>query len=193
MGDAVAGIVRAYSRADRGRIRRVSVLCVCVTWRRRNIEWEPGRRIVADYHLAQLNIAKMRAPLDSRIMADFVADLDRINALAEGSPGFVWRLQTDDGNATAIRPFGEDFIVNISLWRDIESLQNFVYRTAHTEVMRRRKEWFERMSDAYAVLWWVKAGELPDEEIARKKLELIRKRGPGAEVFTFKQPQPPPS
>lgn len=100
---------------------------------------------MATYQLAQLNIALMTAPIDSPVMADFVANLDRINALAERSPGYVWRLQTDDGNATALRPFGEEYLVNLSVWRDIESLQDYVYRSAHTEILRRRKEWFTRM------------------------------------------------
>src|SRR5215471_18998072 len=110
---------------------------------------------MSTYELAQLNVARMKEPLESPTMADFVADLDRINTLAEGSPGFVWRLQTEEGNATALRPLGEQTLVNVSVWRDVESLNRYVYRSAHVEVMRRRKEWFEQVRAAYVVLWWV--------------------------------------
>ena len=94
------------------------------------------------YELAQLNIALMKEPLESPRMADFVANLERINALAESSPGFVWRLQTDEGDATALRPLGEDTLVNLSVWKDVASLNKYVYQSAHVEIMRRRKEWF---------------------------------------------------
>lgn len=95
---------------------------------------------MSDYQLAQLNIADMVAPIDSPVLADFVASLDRINALADGSEGFVWRLQTEDGDATAIRHFGEDMLVNMSVWASVEALHGYVYKSAHTDVMRRRKE-----------------------------------------------------
>src|ERR1700730_11427960 len=123
--------------------------------------------------LAQLNIALMREPLESPRMADFVANLDRINALAESSPGFVWRLQTEEGDATALRPLGEDTLVNMSVWRDAASLTAYVYRSAHVEIMRRRKEWFERMPDAYVVLWWVVKGQRPSLAQALEKLALL--------------------
>src|SRR5258706_2235998 len=110
------------------------------------------------YELAQLNIALMKEPLDSPGMADFVANLDGINALAESSPGFVWRLQTEEGDATALRPLGEDTLVNVSVWRDVEFLNKYVYGSAHVEIMRRRKEWFERMREAWVVLWWSQEG-----------------------------------
>jgi len=95
---------------------------------------------VPSYELSQLNIALMVAPIDSPILEDFVENLDQINALAEQSPGYVWRLQTDDGNATAVRPSGDEYLVNLSVCKDIESLHNFVYESAHIEIMRRRKE-----------------------------------------------------
>ena len=107
---------------------------------------------MSNYYLAQMNIATMKEPLESPGMADFVANLDRINALAEASPGFVWRLQTEEGDATSVRPLGEDILINISVWKDVESLNTYVYESAHVEIMRRRKEWFERMRDAYVVL-----------------------------------------
>ena len=138
------------------------------------------------FELAQLNIAVMKEPLESPSMADFVASLDRINALAEAAPGFVWRLQTEEGDATAMRPMGEDTLVNMSVWRDIESLNRYVYGTAHVDIMRRRKEWFERMRDASVVLWWVRQGHRPTVPEAIAKLELLRTQGPSAEAFTFR-------
>ena len=147
---------------------------------------------MSKYNLAQLNIARLQAPLDSPLLADFVANSDRINALAEQSPGFVWRLETEDGNATAIRPFGDEYIVNLSVWQDVDSLRHFVFQTAHTEIMRRRKEWFERMKEPYSVLWWTRAGEFPSEAVAREKLLALRESGPSQTAFTFKQAFPPP-
>jgi hypothetical protein len=147
---------------------------------------------MSNFQLAQLNIATMKAPLDSPPMADFVASLDRINALAEAAPGFVWRLQTEEGDATALRPLGDDVLVNMSVWRDVASLNDYVYRTAHVEVMRRRKQWFERMRDAYVVLWWVPTGHRPTIEEAKQHLELLREKGPTARAFTFRTAFPPP-
>src|SRR4030095_6871973 len=116
---------------------------------------------MSQYELAQLNIAVMKEPLDSPRMADFVANLERINALAESSPGFVWRLPTGEGGATALRPLRDQTLVNMSVWKDIASLNHYVYKTAHVEIMRRRKEWFDRMSEASIVLWWVPQGDRP--------------------------------
>ena len=139
------------------------------------------------YELAQLNIARMKEPLESPTMADFVANLERINALAESSPGFVWRLQTDEGDATALRPLGEDTLINVSIWRDVESLNKYVYESAHVEFMRRRKEWFERMREAYVVLWWIPRGHRPAISEAIARLELLRAKGPTTEAFTFRR------
>ena len=145
------------------------------------------------YNLAQLNIGRIKGPMDSPVMADFVANLDRINALAERTPGFVWRLQTEEGNATAIRPYEDDRIaVNMSVWRDVESLNKYVYSSAHVEIMRRRREWFEPMRDAFLVLWWVPEGHRPGVAEAIAKLELLRTTGPTAEAFTFRKAFPPP-
>lgn len=143
------------------------------------------------HELAQLNIARMREPLDSPRMADFVANLERINALAEGSPGFVWRLQDEQGDATSIRPFGADVIVNLSVWRDVESLSDFAFRSAHVDIMRRRREWFEKMTQAYAVLWWVPAGHRPGVVEASERLALLRERGATPAAFTFRDAYPP--
>lgn len=147
---------------------------------------------MAEFHLAQLNIARLREPLDSPLLADFVANLERINELADQSPGFVWRLETEEGDATALRPFGENYIVNLSVWQDVESLWQFVYKSAHTEIMRRRREWFHKMTEDHAVLWWVEAGAIPSEAEARERLEKLRKSGPGPQAFTFKQSFPAP-
>lgn len=147
---------------------------------------------MTNYHVAQLNIAQMKHPLDSPEMADFVANLAPVNALADAAPGFVWRLQTEDGDATAIDFFGGNVIVNMSVWTDVEALHHFVYRTAHTKIMARRKEWFERMQSAYTVLWWIPAGTTPGLEEAQAKLDHLRAHGPTAEAFSLKQPFPSP-
>ena len=147
---------------------------------------------MADYELAQLNIAIMKQPLESAGMAEFVANLDRINALADTSPGFVWRLQTDGGDATALRPLGADTLVNLSVWQDVASLAGYVYRSAHVEVMRRRREWFERTAEAYFVLWWVHQGHRPQIAEAIEKLALLRTTGPTPQAFTFRQSFPAP-
>ena len=145
------------------------------------------------YHLAQLNVGIIKAPLESPVMADFVNNLDRINALAEASPGFVWRLQTEEGNATALRPTeDENFLVNMSVWEDADSLSQFVFKSAHVEIMRRRREWFERMVDAYLVLWWVPKGHVPTVDEALAKLARLREHGPSPEAFTFRTAFPPP-
>lgn len=144
------------------------------------------------YELAQLNVAVMKAPLDSPSMADFVGNLDRINALAEQAPGFVWRLKSDDGDATAFRPLGEHVLVNLSVWADVPSLSRYVYRSAHVEIMRRRREWFDRMNSAYMVLWWVPAGHRPTVQEAIERLEGLRANGPTPSGFTFAQACGPP-
>ncbi|MDX1755691.1 MAG: DUF3291 domain-containing protein [Marinobacter sp.] len=144
------------------------------------------------YHLAQLNIAKLAAPLDSPRLADFVANLDRINGLADQAPGFVWRLQTEEGDATGIDAFGSDYLVNLSVWDSIESLHDYVYRSAHVEIMRRKKEWFHKLGEAHMVLWWVPAGHRPTVAEASSKLDQLRKLGPNGEAFTFKRPFAPP-
>jgi Domain of unknown function (DUF3291) len=141
---------------------------------------------MSKFQLAQLNIALLKAPLGSPELADFVANLDRINALAEAAPGFVWRLQTEEGDATALRPLGDNVLVNMSVWQDVESLNRYVYKSAHVEVMRRRKEWFERSSAAYLVLWWVPRGHRPTIEEANERLALLRAHGPAPRAFDFR-------
>jgi hypothetical protein len=139
-----------------------------------------------DFHIAQLNIGRAKAPVDSPLLAEFMAALDPINALADGAPGFVWRLQTEDGNATSIRAFEDErMILNMSVWESVEDLVQFVYRSEHVDVMRRRREWFERI-DMYMVLWWVPAGKIPSVAEALERLEYLRERGPTPYAFTFK-------
>lgn len=145
------------------------------------------------WELAQLNIAEMRGPLESPAMADFVANLDRINATAESAKGFIWRLKTDDGNATALRPMGDHILINVSVWRDVDALKEFVYRSAHAPIMRRRREWFEGLRQANMVLWWVPAGHHPSEAEAIARLEQLRNSGPSADAFTFQVPFAMPS
>ena len=139
------------------------------------------------YHLAQLNIASMKEPLESPGMADFVNNLARINALAEASPGYVWRLQDEAGDATAIRPFGDEVLVNLSLWRDVQSLSDYVYKSAHTEMLKRRREWFAKVEQAHMVLWWVTAGHRPSVEEAAARLAHLREHGATAHAFSFRQ------
>jgi len=148
---------------------------------------------MAGHHLAQLNVARALATTDSPTMADFMAALDPINALADDAPGFVWRLQDDEGNATSVRAYDDDMILlNMSVWESADALAEFVFRTAHRDVMIRRREWFERFPQAYLVLWWVPAGHTPSVEEAVERLELLQKQGPTAEAFTFRQQFPPP-
>ncbi|MFP6851074.1 MAG: DUF3291 domain-containing protein [Pseudomonas sp.] len=144
------------------------------------------------YQLAQLNIANMKAPLESPSMADFVANLQRINALAEASPGYVWRLQDEAGDATALRPFGNDVLVNLSVWRDVQALSDYVYKSAHREMLKRRKEWFSKVSAAHMVLWWVPAGHQPSVAEAAERLALLHEQGASAEAFNFRQAFAPP-
>jgi hypothetical protein len=144
------------------------------------------------WHLAQLNVARPLAPTDSPRLADFMAQLDEINALAEASPGFVWRLAGSGGNATDLRTDHDPtLLVNMSVWATAEQLFDFVYRTAHTKVMVRRREWFEKM-EMFQVLFWVPAGHQPTVAEAMDKLAHLRAHGPSAAAFTFKQRYPAP-
>ena len=146
------------------------------------------------YELAQLNIARMVAPLDSPAMKDFVDNVERINALAEASDGFVWRLQTEEGDATAAEhPFGDDMLVNVSVWRDPAALHAYVYESAHMDFVRRRKEWFQGMAEAYVVLWWVPEGHRPTPAEAAERLATLRREGPTAEAFTLRRSFDPPA
>jgi hypothetical protein len=147
------------------------------------------------YHLAQVNIASFRQAPEHPDNADFMGALDRVNGIAESSPGFVWRL-TGDGsnNATDVRAFEDPMMaMNLSVWESVGALAGFVYRNMdHRGIMRRRREWFEE-TPVYMALWWIPAGHIPTPAEARAKLELLRDNGPTADAFTFKQPFPPPS
>jgi Domain of unknown function (DUF3291) len=149
---------------------------------------------VTRFHLAQANIGRFLAPLDSPIMEGFRTQLDPINALADQTPGFVWRLQTEDGNATAIRPYaGDDLMaVNMSVWDSLESLQQFVYKSAHVGTLRGRKQWFEQIEGPILVLWWIPAGQIPTVKEAQERLEHLKEHGPTAHAFTFRTPFPSP-
>ncbi|CAM3784034.1 DUF3291 domain-containing protein [Deinococcus frigens] len=135
--------------------------------------------------LAQVNLARVRAPLDDPMMAEFVANLDPVNALAEATPGFVWRLQDDGGNATNIS-YNENssIIVNLSVWQDAEALRSFTYRSHHTDFLKRRREWFTRM-DIFVALWWVQDGHRPTVLEARERLGHLTEHGPMPHAFTF--------
>jgi hypothetical protein len=144
------------------------------------------------FHIAQLTSGRARGAIDGPVMAEFMALLDPVNAVADASPGFVWRLQTEEGNATALRPYEDDrMIVNMSVWESIDDLAAFVYRSGHVDVMRRRREWFEPMKP-YMVLWWIAAGELPTVDEAKERLEHLRLHGPTPYAFTFKARFPSP-
>jgi hypothetical protein len=147
----------------------------------------------AVHHVAQVNIALPREPLTSPLLADFVAALDPVNALADESIGFVWRLQTAEGDATSVHGFDDDrLIINLTVWESVEALADFVFRSAHTDVMRRRRSWFEQLREAYTVLWWVPAGHLPTVAEAEVRLALLRAEGASAEAFTLREPYGPP-
>ena len=149
--------------------------------------------MVSTHHIAQLNIARAKAPLDTPLLADFVTQLDAVNALAEASAGFVWRLKSDSGNATDIRAYDDPLmIVNMSVWESIEALFDFAYRTSHTKVMNRRKEWFESLAGPHMVLWWIPAGTIPTVEEAKRQLDHLAAHGPTATAFTFKVRFPAP-
>ena len=144
---------------------------------------------MANYRLAQCNVARLRAPIDSPLLAEFVAALEPINRLADEAPGFMWRLQTEAGDATAIRVFDDDMLlINMSVWESIDTLMAFTYGAAHRDVMRRRRQWFERSANVYMVLWWIPAGTLPTPSEARARLEMLGKAGPSSEAFTFRSP-----
>jgi hypothetical protein len=144
------------------------------------------------FHLAQANIARMIEPLDHPSMSGFVEQLDYINAVADRSEGFVWRLQTEEGDATAIRAFEDERILfNMSVWESIEALQKYVYRSDHRGPLRDRRQWFERMDGPHLVLWWIPAGHLPSIDEARTRFDLLRDRGPSSEAFTFQQSYSP--
>jgi len=141
---------------------------------------------MSGYHIAQVNIGRIFAQLDDPIMSGFVNRLDEINALADLSPGFVWRLIVNDGNATYLRPFGDPrMLLNMSVWKTVEQLRQYVYQTAHVELLRQRHAWFEKLAGVYTALWWVPAGHIPSVDEAKQRLAHLETHGPTEFAFTF--------
>ena len=139
------------------------------------------------FHLAQCNIVKLKAPLDSPIVAGFVAALEPINALADSAPGLVWRLKTDDGDATSIRVFADDqILLNMSVWESMEALSNYVYRSGHKDVLRQRRQWADRFEGVQAAMWWIRAGTVPEPSEAVARMDHLSRVGPSAYAFTFR-------
>jgi len=141
-----------------------------------------------DYQLAEINVARMKGVnIDDPIMQEFVDNLDRVNELAENSEGFVWRLQDDNNDATSFNPYNdEQIIINVSVWDSIETLQSFVFKTFHSDFLKRRKEWFHTYGKVHTAMWWIPAGQFPTVEDAVKKLDDLQKNGPSQEVFNFR-------
>jgi len=146
-----------------------------------------------DFHLAQINIGRLIAPIDDPRIADFMAQLAPINALADCAPGFVWRLQTESGNATDVR-FNDDPLVhvNMSVWESVEALQDFTYRSRHTEPLRDRAKWFEKMDKPHYCLWWIPAGHIPTVAEGRERLEHFQEHGATPYAFWFSEQFPAP-
>lgn len=138
------------------------------------------------YHIAQVNVGRIRAELSDPVMAGFVGRLDEINALADAAPGFVWRLQNEAGNNTYLRPYADErMLLNMSVWETVEALRNYVYKTVHVELIRQRQLWFEKFDGAISALWWVPAGHIPGGAEAKKRLEYLDLHGPSQFSFTF--------
>jgi hypothetical protein len=145
------------------------------------------------YHLAQLNIARMSAPLSDPLMAGFVAQLATINGLADSSSGFIWRLQTEEGDATALRPYDDDLIlVNLSVWASVADLTAFVYKSRHRGVLQQRREWFQRFDGPYLALWWIPQDHIPSVDEAKERLDFLRAHGETEFAFSFKKLFPAP-
>ena len=146
----------------------------------------------AAYELAQVNIARLKAPLDSPQLKDFVDNLDPVNADAEAADGFVWRLKGDSGDATDVSVFGDEWlIINLTMWRDTNALTAYMYQGRHREMLARRREWFERVQEAMTALWWVPAGHRPTVAEAESRLLHLRTNGPTPYVFTLRTSFPP--
>jgi hypothetical protein len=145
------------------------------------------------WHLAQVNIGRLVAPEGDPRVQPFFDALDRVNALAEASPGFVWRLTGEGNNATDLRPTPDPLLaVNMSVWTDADALFAFVYRSAHTPVMARRRDYFERFDGAFQAMWWIPAGEIPTVSDAFSRLWMLDRYGPTPHAFTFKARFPAP-
>jgi hypothetical protein len=150
---------------------------------------------MAAFHLAQVNVSRLLAPIDSPQLRSFVSRLDEINALADAAPGFVWRLTGEaSNNATAV-PIYEDttIIVNLSVWESLEALRAFTYSGAHLEIFKQRRDWFSHLREPATAMWWVPAGHVPDVPEARQRLDHLRTHGPSAFAFPFGAPFPAPA
>ncbi|PSK99539.1 uncharacterized protein DUF3291 [Murinocardiopsis flavida] len=145
------------------------------------------------HHLAQINIGRLIGPLDDPRLAGFVALLEPVNALADSSDGFVWRYRSEGlPDATTERPFGPDLLLNFSVWESPDALWEFTYRSGHLDVLRRRRDWFANLTEAYAALWWIPAGHIPTVAEAGERLRLLRENGPTPAAFTFRDRFPAP-
>lgn len=154
----------------------------------------PDSPSTAAWHLAQVNIARAVAPLDSPQLAGFVARIAEINELAERSPGFVWRFIEDKNSATYARPYDDDqMLFNLSVWRSVDDLKHYVYRHGHAEMMRGRQQWFHPADQSMIALWWIPAGAIPDVPEAKARLEHLRAHGPTTRAFTFRTLFPAPA
>ena len=140
------------------------------------------------YHIAQINVARMiGVNIDDPVMKEFVDNLDRVNEMAESSPGFIWRLKDESNNASSFDPYKDDkIIINISVWQDIESLENFTYKTFHSDFLRRRKEWFKKYGQAHYAMWWIPQGETPSLDESVDRLNHMQEYGPSEKAFNFK-------
>lgn len=149
-----------------------------------------------EYHLAQLNLGLFRAPLDSDEMAEFHSALEPINALAEATPGFVWRLKDDDGGSSSfVEVPGMDdplWAPNMSVWETRDALKHFMYKSGHASYLRRRTEWFQRPDGLINVLWWIPVGETPTLDDAVRRLRHLEAHGPGQEGFGLRDDVAPP-
>lgn len=148
-----------------------------------------------EWHLAQINIAKIAGQsINDPVMEKFVAQLDEINALAEGSPGFIWRLKDENNNATNLNPYHDErIIVNISVWETLDHLIKFIYQGRHAEVLRSRRDWFVNFGKPFTTLWYLPAGEIPTIEEAMRRLQSLQENGPTPFAFDFKAKFAPPS
>lgn len=152
-----------------------------------------GYTPVMEWHVAQYNIAWLTHPLDDAAMADFHANLDPINELGDRSKGFVWRHTGVEGNSTSTRIRGDErILINFTVWETVDDLFAYAFHSAHVEVYRRRREWFEHLEEPFAVLWWIPAGHIPSVEEAEERLMHLTKHGPTRHAFTFKQRFAPP-
>lgn len=143
------------------------------------------------WQLAQLNVARLKHPLDHPELASFVDALAPVNAVADAAQGFVWRLQEESGDATGLRPWGDDMIVNLSVWDDVDTLRGYVFGNAHAAMLRRRREYFVPLDTPGLVVWWVPVGHRPDLEEARDRLTHLEVHGPTAYAFTLRATFPP--